>query len=163
MLYNVMCTCLQFPIQYIVKSIGIIITIIDAPPCPLNNFRLIYTARKIWVHKSFMACSLNSKVSNQFPSLGNELSVQAWTLRKLMHLWLLVHCSWVHFPSLETAWPWKLQVNKECNTWIVHCSRSCSVRLQSWRQFNIDDLIASCARVCVWGGGGRAIELYSAP
>ena len=64
----------------------------------------IYTARKTRVHKSSMACSL--RVSNQFPSLGNELSVQAWTLRKLM-LSYICGCLYTEFISQI----WKLLGN----------------------------------------------------
>ena len=65
---------------------------------------------------------------NQFPSLGNEHSEQAWILKKLMLsyiiLWFLVH--WVHFPSLETAWKLYKWTCKECNACALQSFILCS-------------------------------------
>ena len=64
------------------------------------------------MHKSSMACSL--RVSNQFPSMGNELSVQGLDTQEVNVIFntlnFEVACTRVHFPNLETAC--QLQVNK---------------------------------------------------
>ena len=68
-----------------------------------------------------MACSL--RVSNQFPSLGNELSVHAWTLRKLMLSYI---CGCLYTEFISQACNWKLQVNKECNTCALQSFMQCN-------------------------------------
>ena len=78
-----------------------------------------HTAWTTALHKHYTPCSLI--VSKQFPSLGNELSMQAWTLRKLM-LSYICGCLYTEFISQI----WKLVGNSEWTSHgtLVHLSLS---------------------------------------
>ena len=108
----------------------------------LNSFHAIVlqmqliTARKAWVHKSFMACpwTIRFQAFSKFWKWAQSTTLDTTGSYDILHLWFAFH-----FPNLVNAW--ELQVDKSVNTCMA---------LQSFMQCNVPTSMWTIRRSQSW-------------